>query len=145
MRVTGLACCTVVAACGPAEPQFDAPRTLGGVQVSAQVLNRGAEIYRLRCVSCHGEQGAGDGPAGRALHKKPRDFRQADFEYKSTPGDALPTDDDIITVIREGRVDTGMPAWPGLTDADLSALVQYIKTFSPRWAAAKSDPKGADG
>lgn len=144
MRMTGLACCTVVAACGPSEPQFSGPRVLGGVEVSADTLNRGARAYALRCASCHGPQGGGDGPAGRGLPRNPRDFREADFEYKSTPAGELPTDEDLVAVIREGRLDGGMPSFANLSDDDISAVVQYIKTFSPRWAAGKSDPKGAD-
>jgi hypothetical protein len=26
-----------------------------------------------------------------------------------------------------------MPTWKGMRDEDLSALADYIKTFSPRW------------
>ena len=32
-----------------------------------------------------------------------------------------------------GRIDTGMPAFPGLTEADVIAVAHYLKTFSPRW------------
>jgi mono/diheme cytochrome c family protein len=133
----GLATSSVlVAACGSSEPRFSAPMTLGGVEVSAEVLNQGARTFTMRCASCHGEDGSGNGAAGRALPEKPRDFREALFRYKSTPGDALPTDEDLAWVIKRGKVDNGMPANPGLTEQDVHALVQYIKTFSPRWTSA---------
>ena len=119
--------------------------TLGGKSVPAQTLNRGAEIYRLRCVSCHGPQGGGDGPAGHGLKQPPRDFREAEFKYKSTAPGALPTDEDLVAVVREGRPENGMPASP-MPDEDLLAVVQYIKTFSPRWTTSTvDDPNGADG
>jgi len=85
-------------------------------------------------MACHGEHGGGDGPAGRALASPPRDFRSGSFVHKSTPGDALPTHADLRAVIRRGVVERGMPAWAGMSDADVDAVVHYVKTFSPRWA-----------
>lgn len=126
-----LVCSSV--SCRDPEPQFTAPMTLGGREVPAEVLERGARIYQMRCASCHGSDGSGKGPAGGSLRVKPRDFEEAQFRHKSTPGDALPTDEDLARVIREGLVEQGMPAWPGLSAEDLDALIQYLKTFSPRW------------
>lgn len=119
--------------CVEPEPKFSAPMTLGGRQVPAEVLNRGHRTYNLYCASCHGADGSGQGNAARSLSTKPRDFRQAAFKYKSTDGDALPTDDDLSQTILQGRVETGMPAWNGLTPEDRTAVIQYLKTFSPRW------------
>jgi mono/diheme cytochrome c family protein len=117
-------------------PRFTAPMVLGGVEVPAAVLDQGARVYEMRCASCHGADGSGQGSAGRALEKPPRDFRAADFIYKSTPGDDLPTDADLELTIREGRIESGMPAWRTLTPEDRSAVIAYIKTFSPRWQSA---------
>jgi mono/diheme cytochrome c family protein len=122
-------------------PRFSAPMTLGGVEVSADVLNQGAHVYDMRCASCHAGNGSGEGNAGRALKSKPRDFRTADFRYKSTPDGTLPTDADIEAVIRQGRIEEGMPAWQMLSAEDVHAVIQYIKTFSPRW----QPPAGAPG
>lgn len=114
-------------------PRFTAPMKLGGVEIPAEVLDQGAKVYEIRCASCHGPEGAGDGSAGRALPKPPRSFQLAQFQYKSTPGDELPTDADLEATIRNGRIDEGMPAWNTLTESDRYAVIQYIKTFSPRW------------
>ena len=130
------------AACGgESGPRFTKPMVLGGQEVSPEVLERGLKVYSLYCSSCHGRDGSGQGNAARSLATKPRDFRQADFKYKSTDGDALPTDEDLLGTVLNGRVDTGMPAWNGLTPEDRQAVVQYIKTFSPRW----QDDNSADG
>lgn len=123
----------VLAGCPEEPPKFDGPRTLGGVEVSAEVLNAGHRIYEMRCASCHGHDGAGTGPASTGLREAPRDFRTANFRYKSTPGDALPTDEDLDVTLRKGKVDNGMPAWPAMPQADRTALIHYLKTFSPRW------------
>jgi mono/diheme cytochrome c family protein len=136
-------CLAVIGAagCGDSPPQFSEPMTLGGQAVSAEVLNQGAKVYALRCASCHGNDGSGQGPSGRALQEQPRDFREADFKYKSTPDGALPTDADVEAVIRNGKVENGMPAWPGMSAEDRHAVVQYIKTFSPRWKVEET-PSG---
>ncbi len=128
-----LSAIVVLTACGEPAPRFTEPQVLGGQTVSAEVLNRGARIYALYCVSCHGIDGSGQGNASRSLSTPPRDFREASFKYRSTPEGSLPTDEDLDFTVRKGRVDTGMPAWNGLVDEDRHAVIQYLKTFSPRW------------
>ena len=39
-----------------------------------EALARGRELYATYCVTCHGESGAGDGVAGKALKPPPRSF-----------------------------------------------------------------------
>lgn len=121
-------------ACGEPEPKFTAPMTLSGVEIPADVLNRGERVFMMYCASCHGEDGSGQGPAGGALTTKPRDFRQAEFKYMAAgEGNGLPTDADLDLTIRKGRLETGMPAWNGLVESDRHAVIQFIKTLSPRW------------
>ncbi len=135
----GVAAASLLTGCPEEPPKFDTPMTLGGVEVSAAVLNAGHRTYEMRCASCHGHDGAGTGPASTGLAQAPRDFRAANFKYKSTPGDALPTDDDLDITLRKGRLDGGMPAFGGLADDDRAAVIQYLKTFSPRWTAAPTE------
>lgn len=125
-------------ACEAAPPQFTEPQVLAGVTIPAETLNEGQKLFNRYCASCHGYDGGGQGPAARNLDA--RDFRTGRFLYKSTPGDELPTDADLAATIRRGRVDKGMPAWGGLRDEDVHALVSYIKTFSPRWREASNAP-----
>lgn len=126
-------------------PRFTAPMVLGGVEVPAAVLDQGARVYEMRCASCHGEDGSGQGSGGRALANPPRDFRAAEFRYKSTPGEDLPTDGDLELTIREGRIENGMPAWSTLTADDRSAVIAYIKTFSPRWQSGAPPKEASHG
>ncbi len=128
---------TAAAAC-ESPPRFESALVLAGVEVPADVLNQGARVYEMRCASCHGADGSGNGSAGRALAQPPRDFRTAEFRYRSTADGELPTDADLEQTIREGRIENGMPAWGTLTEADRHAVIQYIKTFSPRWRAANT-------
>lgn len=130
-------------ACGESgPPPFSAGRTLQRVgeaplEVSAEDLNHGLQLFNRYCASCHGYDGGGAGPAARNLDPKPRDFRAAQFLYGSAVGEGgLPTDRELKATIRDGVTSRGMPAWAGLRAADLDALVSYIKTFSPRWQPA---------
>lgn len=126
-------------ACGDDPPQFTAPMVLAGQEISAEVLNAGHRGFEMRCASCHGRDGSGQGPASSGLAVPPRDFRQADFKYKSSPDGALPTDGDLDITVRNGKLANGMPAFSGLSEDDRHAIIQYLKTFSPRWAEAKPE------
>lgn len=131
-----------VFACEQGPPEFQEAQVLGGVTVSAETLNHGRKLYLRSCASCHGYDGSGNGPAARTMNPGPRDFRNEEFLYTSTPEGALPSDDDLAKTIREGRLDRGMPSWKGMHKADIDALVQYIKTFSPRWRDSSAPAAG---
>lgn len=127
-----LALCLLLGACSQSSaPTFTEPMTLGGREVSPDTLNHGRDLYFRYCVSCHGESGAGDGPAARSLKFPPRDFRVARFSF--APDGQLPSHEQLIERIRSGVPERGMPPWTGMREDDLSALADYIKTFSPRW------------
>lgn len=138
-------CMSLGTACEGGPPPFTAGRTLlrvgeGPVEVPVDVLNHGQVLFHRYCASCHGYEGRGDGPAARNLEIKPRDFQAAQFLYGSAGADELPADRDLKRTIRTGVTARGMPAWGGMQDADLDALVSYIKTFSPRWQPAPMAP-----
>lgn len=122
-------------ACGDPPRRFTEPMVLGGQTVQPEVLDRGARVYGLYCSSCHGADGSGRAAASRSLDTPPRDFREAAFRYVSGPEGSLPSDADLEETIRDGRPGTGMPRWDGLPAEDLHAVIQFIKTFSPRWAS----------
>lgn len=95
------------------------------------------QVYEANCAVCHGAQGDGNGPAAAMFITRPRDFRTGVFKFRSTPSGSLPTDDDLLWTITHGLRWTGMIAQPELSDAERRAVVQYIKTFSPRFADEK--------
>jgi mono/diheme cytochrome c family protein len=111
------------------DPVFTGPQTLGGVEVSAKVLEKGRHVYRRYCVSCHGAAGDGKGPAAYGQWPAPRDFRQAKFKFTGVQDRGLPSDTELRRVITQGLRGTYMRAWI-LQEAELEAVVQYIKTFS---------------
>lgn len=126
----------LLAACTSTEPHgFSAPRTLGGLTVSAEVLSRGERAYLLYCRACHGEKGDGKGPAAPGLRPPPRDFTLGTFKFGAVAGGALPSDADLLRIVRGGLHGTAMRAWDGVPEPQLLAILQYLKTFSPRWSS----------
>ena len=102
-------------------------------QTTAATLARGKELYDVNCAHCHGENGDGAGYGAPFLVPAPRDFVAAQYKFRTTASGQLPTDDDIFRTISRGATGTGMPPWQYLLDdSDRWALVDYVKTFSPR-------------
>lgn len=95
----------------------------------------GKAVYERWCSQCHGDDGAGDGPAAAYLLPRPRDFTAALYQVRTTASGALPTDADIMHAIDEGLPGTSMPGWKDkLSSGDRRALLAYIKTFSAFFA-----------
>jgi len=95
-------------------------------------LDRGRKIYFRACVPCHGIRGDGNGPAAEGFDPAPRNFRIGVYKFRTTVSGALPIDEDLERTVREGVPGTEMPRWKDvLSQADIKAVVQYIKTFSP--------------
>ena len=101
----------------------------------------GRNLYRTYCAQCHGEKGDGEGYATPHVLPKPRNFTTGKFKVRSTPTGALPTHQDLVNVIRRGMPYTSMPAWPNLTDQQLSDLAYFIKTFSPEFSNVDNTPQ----
>jgi cytochrome c oxidase cbb3-type subunit 2 len=102
---------------------------------------RGKAVYDAHCVTCHGSDGKGDGPAATLLVPHPRDFTSGRYKIRSTETGSLPTDDDLLRSVRQGLSGTAMPAWQSiLPDDDIRAVVGYIKSLSPRFAAESPEP-----
>jgi mono/diheme cytochrome c family protein len=105
----------------PAAPAAAAP--------SAAAALDPKEVFKTRCVMCHGESGKGDGAAAAALNPKPRNY--TDPEWQKTV-----TDDQIKKVITGGGPAVGksplMPAQPDLASQPevLDGLVKIIRGFS---------------
>ncbi len=101
----------VVAPSPPADPAADA-----------------RALFKLKCVVCHGDHGAGDGPGAAAIVPKPRAF--ADPEWQTAV-----TDEHIKRIIVEGGPAVGkspaMPPNPDLKGKDevVAALVKLIRDF----------------
>lgn len=127
--------CVLAAACN-GQQEFTVPLTLGGQVVDAATLNAGREAFMLYCFACHGESGRGDGPSSPGLRPPPRDFTQGVFKFGGVKTGELPTDEALLKTIRQGLHGTPMLPWDTL-DVERRAIVQYLKTLSPRWQKEK--------
>jgi cbb3-type cytochrome c oxidase subunit III len=101
----------------------------------------GKTVYDRNCAHCHGEAGDGNGFGAPHLSPVPRDFTTAEFKFRTTPSGAMPTDADLYRVVSRGLNGTGMPPWQYLlTVEERWAVVDYVKTFSPRFAEQLDEP-----
>ena len=106
---------------------------------------RGRKIYFQACAPCHGIRGDGNGPAANGFDPAPQNFRRGVYKYRTTVSGALPLDEDMERTIREGVPGSEMPRWKHvLSEADIKAVVQYIKTFSPWFQDPYSVPLPED-
>jgi mono/diheme cytochrome c family protein len=125
-----IALVVLLAACEN-EP-FSAPQKLGGKMVAASMLNDGHEGYMLYCYACHGTKGDGNGPSAYSLRPPPRNFTQGKFKFAAVASGQLPNDPDFLRIVQGGLNGTAMLPWD-VPEATLTPIIQYIKTFSPRW------------
>ena len=101
----------------------------------------GKQLYLKYCSQCHGETGDGEGYAAPHLHPRPRNFTTGKFKIRTTPNGALPTHQDLVTIIRRGMPYTSMPAWPALSDQQVSDIAYFITSFSPEFSNPENVPK----
>ncbi len=90
----------------------------------------GRLLYEAKCEQCHGVKGDGVSPARAYLRPSPRDFTSGIYKFRSTESGELPSNEDIERSIRNGMPYTSMPAWPSLSDDEITNLMYYLKTFS---------------
>jgi cytochrome c oxidase cbb3-type subunit 2 len=93
----------------------------------------GAEVYRLRCIPCHGVNGNGKGIHAARLAVPARDFTKGVYEFRSTPSGELPTDEDLFRSVSRGVHGTAMIPWGWLPEAERWAVLEHVKGFSPRF------------
>ncbi|HEY0737245.1 MAG TPA: cytochrome c [Herpetosiphonaceae bacterium] len=103
---------------------------------NAQLVEQGRQLYTTRCASCHGgdlggEQGWPQRRANGVMPAAPLDERATTWQHD---------DQWIFTTIKDGGQATApagiiryMPALGGgLTDAEIWAVISYIKSTWPR-------------
>jgi copper transport protein len=85
----------------------------------------GQQLYKRYCLTCHGPEGKGNGPASRILKPPPGDLGVTLKDMK---------DKDITKIIREGGRAVGksaaMPAFSSkLNEEQTKTLVEFVKKF----------------
>ena len=81
----------------------------------------GAALYKTKCAACHGPDGKGDTPMGKA--NKLRDLGSADVQKQSN--------DELSATITNGK--GKMPAYgKSLKPDQVNELVTYIRSFAKK-------------
>jgi mono/diheme cytochrome c family protein len=135
LALVALASCTTYEV-----PVFATDQLLGGVRVPAATLNRGAAAFMRSCRPCHGALGDGKGPQAVGMDPPPRDLRLGVVSFASVPAGSLWRDEDVVRIVRAGLAGTGMRAWKDISDEDLAAIVQFLKTLAPRFREEQPGP-----
>ncbi len=102
---------------------------------------QGQYVFERNCIGCHGPRGDGRGEMDPKVEPRPRSFREGMFKFRSTPFGKLPTDDDLRHTIRHGLSGTAMGMFVQLPDDDVTAVIEYVKSFSRRWRKAENYAK----
>lgn len=102
-----------------AEPELE------GAALRAQAQ----ELWQTRCATCHGLGGRGDGPTGRGLTPRPRDFTDAGWQAQADDGR-------LRRVIVEGGAALGLSAEMAANvdlerrPAMVGALIEIVRGFA---------------
>jgi hypothetical protein len=109
---------------------FQSPAVLPPVDVmkvgvaTPELIQKGKELFRANCASCHGENGEGDGPAGAVLNPKPRIFHST---AGWTNGSKV---SQMYKTLQEGIVKNGMASYSYLPPGDRFALIHFVRAFA---------------
>jgi mono/diheme cytochrome c family protein len=89
----------------------------------------GAALYAQNCARCHGIGGNGDGLTSPSLDPPARKFGQEKFMLGTT-STSIPSDDDLVYLMRHGIPGSAMPDFPNLTDDERRAIAQHIRRLA---------------
>ena len=93
---------------------------VGAKPATGQESANGATVYKSKCATCHGPDGAGTA-VGKSL--KVADLRSAEVQKKS--------DDELIQSVSDGK--GNMPGFKGnITDDEIHAAVAFVRTFAAK-------------
>jgi mono/diheme cytochrome c family protein len=106
-------------------PRFIPPVDIMRVGVSSpELVNKGRELFKVNCTTCHGENGQGDGPSASMLNPKPRNFHSLN-RWKN--GSKVTQ---IYKTLEEGIPGGGMAPYNYIPPEDRFALIHFIRTFA---------------
>ena len=111
----------------------------------------GHALYLQHCARCHGPTGQGGGLNSDHLDPPARKFGEEKFMLGTT-STAVPSDDDLVYLIKHGIPGTAMPDFKNLNDDECRAIAQHVRRLAYaglygklwRQAARDEEPDPAD-
>ena len=107
----------------PVPPELLAAAT----QQTGDPIAAGKQIFMTICITCHGPEGKGDGPASVTLDPKPRNL--TDPTYMAALNDRY-----LFELVSRGGVAVGksplMPPQPTLAASDIGNVIAFVRTLS---------------
>jgi hypothetical protein len=94
---------------------------------SQDAITSGQEIYELNCATCHGPEGAGDGPGSVGLDPKPANLGDSEMMHDLSDGYLF------WRVTKGGAMEpfnSVMPSWEGLSEEQRWQVISYVRTLS---------------
>jgi mono/diheme cytochrome c family protein len=106
-----------------AQGEWKAPADAKALKNPVKGAGSAKKNIETNCVTCHGPNGKGDGPAAAALPPpKPADWTSSKLASES--------DGELFWKISNGR--GAMPPWKHLPDKDRWEIVNYIRTLQKK-------------
>ena len=116
-------------ACGEQPPAYPARAVPAGLFGDAGQVAAGKTIFRDKCASCHGHADEGRSPRADFFQPPAPDFTAPNYRT-SDPAYLfwrIETGKTVEPYLSQGSV---MPAWSGLPEQEIWALVAYLKSRS---------------
>ena len=90
-----------------------------GISLSAKADDKSAATFKQKCAGCHGADGKGETPAGKAMN----------VQSFASPETAKMTDQELADVIEKGK--GKMPKYgASLKPDDIKAMVAYVRSLA---------------
>ncbi len=132
--------------------RYQAPAPAIVRATSAEAVAHGARLYRTACISCHTEPGSSRSCGARILNFPPAFGTIASSNLTAEPGRGIGHigDGEIARLLRQGIMPDGrysrtMPRSKLLGDEDIAALLGFLRSGDPLFAACEPGQAPVEG
>lgn len=87
-----------------------------------ELIAKGRASYTTNCMTCHGERGDGNGPAGAYMNPKPRNLSKGAFKRGIKP-------EQVFSTVSDGLDGTSMAGYSHLSADERWGLVYFVLAF----------------